>query len=74
MNSIKPVKLGNTPKAGLTLFGRGVDGAGELGVRFGGLSGDHDVGAIPSSLEGDGLPDATTGARDEDRLPGELPG
>ena len=68
--NIKPIK----PKAGLTLFGRGVDGAWELGVRLGGLGGDHDVGTIPSSLEGDGLPDAPTGARDEDRLPGELPG
>ena len=68
--NIKPIK----PKAGLTLFGRGVDGAWELGVRLGGLGGDHDVGAIPSSLQGDGLPDAPTGARDEDCLPGELPG
>ena len=64
--NIKPVK----PKAGLTLFGRGVDGAWELGVRLGGLGGDHDVGAIPSSLQGNGLPDAPAGARDEDCLPG----
>ena len=68
--NIKPIK----PKAGLTLFGRGVDGAGKLGVRFGGLSGDHDVGAIPSSLQGNGFPDAPTGARYEDCLSGELPG
>ena len=68
--NIKPVK----PKAGLTLFGRGVDGAGELGVRLGSLGGNHDVGSIPSSLEGDGLPDAPTRARDEDCLSGELPG
>jgi hypothetical protein len=28
----------------LDLFGGGVDGAGELGVRLGGLGGDHHVG------------------------------
>ena len=43
-------------------------------MRLGGLGGDHDVGSIPGSLEGDGLTNAPTRARDEDRLPGELPG
>ena len=43
-------------------------------MRLSGLRGDHDVGAIPSSLEGDSLADASTRSGDENRLPGELPG
>ena len=42
-------------------------------MRLSGLGGNYDIGAIPSSLEGDGLADASTRPRDENRLPGELP-
>ena len=48
----------------LTLFSGGVDGAGQLGVRLGGLGGHDDLCAVPGRLEGDRLADAAGGARD----------
>ncbi len=63
---------------GLDLRDRGVHGAGELRVRFGGLGQQHDVRTAPGRGECDGQPDAPAGAGDDEgavgeRLAGHLP-
>jgi hypothetical protein len=51
---------------GLDLVGCGVDRAGQLGVRLGGLGGDDDVGAVARRAQRDGQADAAAGAGDEE--------
>ena len=55
------------PPAASISCGGGVDGPGQLGVRFGGLGGDDDVGAVAGGAQGDGHADAAAGAGDEQR-------
>ena len=63
------------PAAGaLDLLGGAVDGAGELGMRRGGLGGDRDVGAVACGAQRDREPDAAAGPGDEECLAGKTHG
>ena len=53
--------------AGPHFLSHGMDGAGQLGVRFGGLGRNDDIRAFPGRGECDGPADAPAGAGDEDR-------
>ena len=52
----------------LDVLGGGVDGAGELRVRLGGLGRDRDIGAVAGGAQSDRQPDAARGAGDEQGL------
>ena len=47
---------------------RAVDGAGQLGIRVGGLGQDDDVGAVPRRAFGNGQANTTRGTGDEQGL------
>ncbi len=53
----------------LDLLGGGEDGAGQLGMRLGGLGSDCDVGPVLCGAQSDSEPDAPTGSRDEECFP-----
>src|ERR1700731_3690290 len=60
------------PAAGaLDFFGGGIDGAEKLRVRFGGLCGDRNVGAVAGGAKRDRKPDAARSAGDEQCLSGK---
>ena len=61
------------PQWRLTLFGGGVDGAGQGGMRLGGLGCHHDLGSVFGRLQRDLLADAAARASDEDHTTGQLP-
>ena len=54
---------------GLDLGDHLVDGAGQLGIRLGGLSNHRHVGPIARRPQRDGSADAAAGPRDEQGLP-----
>lgn len=56
----------------LTLLGRGVDGAGQLGMRLSRLGGHNNIGSIAGHFEGDRLADAPRCPGDEERAASEL--
>ena len=55
----------------LDLGDRGVHCAGQLGMGFGGLGQQHDVGAVPGGAQRDGEPDAPAASRDHHGAIGE---
>lgn len=57
---------------GLTFFGGRVDGAGQLGMGFGGFGCNDNIGAVTGHFQGDGLADAAGRAGDEEGASSEL--